>query len=239
MLRTKSSIWSRDSCGGFTTTSTPSPRTLSSKSVTSAATSISASARRSRPVISQSIHTSRSFTTRRLLGGLSLLSDPPPSLEDMQWIGVIARLVVGGVWLTAGVLKLPDPTESVRAVRNYQLLPEALVPLVGHLLPLVEIVVGVCLVVGILVRANAVVSVVLLGAFIVGIASAWARGLSIECGCFGGGGTVQDPTAAYPWEIARDVGLLLAAAWLVRRPRGPWALDNTLFGPQRDLEEVT
>jgi uncharacterized membrane protein YphA (DoxX/SURF4 family) len=148
----------------------------------------------------------------------------------MQWLGVLARALVGGVWLVAGALKIPDPTESVRAVRNYRLLPEAVVPLVGHALPVLEILVGLCLLVGLLVRANAALSAVLLLAFIVGIASAWSRGLSIECGCFGGGGgTLEDATAKYPWEIARDLGLLAASAWLLYRPRSPWAVDNLLF----------
>ena len=57
----------------------------------------------------------------------------------------------------------------------------------------------------------------MLAAFIIGIASAWARGLQIECGCFGGGGTVEDATSKYPWEIARDVGLLLLSGALVIR----------------------
>lgn len=158
----------------------------------------------------------------------------------MRWVGVLARLVVGGVWVVAGALKLPDPSESVRAVRNYQLLPEAVVPLLGHALPVLEVLVGVCLMVGVLVRGAAIVSAVLMCAFIVGIASAWARGLSIECGCFGGaGGPVENATAAYPWEIARDVGLLLASAWLVWRPRTPWAVDNRLFAPTYDGERVT
>ena len=148
----------------------------------------------------------------------------------MQWLGVLAQALVGGVWLVAGALKIPDPTESVRAVRNYRLLPEAVVPLVGHALPVLEILVGLCLLVGLLVRANAALSAVLLLAFIVGIASAWSRGLSIECGCFGGGGgTLEDATAKYPWEIARDLGLLAASAWLLYRPRSPWAVDNLLF----------
>ena len=43
------------------TMSTPSPRTVSSESVTRTATSMRASARRSRPVISQSIQTIRSW----------------------------------------------------------------------------------------------------------------------------------------------------------------------------------
>src|SRR6478609_42445 len=61
ILRTTSTIWSIDSCGGLMSTSTPSPSTFSSKSVTRAATSTSASSVMLSPVISQSIHTSRSF----------------------------------------------------------------------------------------------------------------------------------------------------------------------------------
>lgn len=157
----------------------------------------------------------------------------------MGWVGVLARLVVGAVWIVAGALKLPDPTESVRAVRNYQLLPEPVVPLVGHALPVLEVLVGACLVLGLLTRPTAAVSALLMAAFVVGIASAWARGLSIECGCFGGGGgPVENATARYPWEIARDVGLMLASLWLVWRPRTPWAFDNTLFGTTYDRDPV-
>jgi uncharacterized membrane protein YphA (DoxX/SURF4 family) len=146
------------------------------------------------------------------------------------WVGLLARLVVGGVWVVAGVLKLPDPAENVRAVRAYQLLPEAFVPLVGHALPLLEVVVGGCLLLGLLTRVSAVLSTVMLVAFVVGIASAWARGLQIECGCFGGGaGPTADATEKYPWEIARDVGLLLLSLWLVWRPRSPWAADNRVL----------
>jgi uncharacterized membrane protein YphA (DoxX/SURF4 family) len=94
-----------------------------------------------------------------------------------DWWDLAARLVTGGVWLVAGAIKLPHPYESVRAVRAYELLPEAVVPTLGHLLPLVEVVVGVCLVVGLLTRSMAVLSRLLFLAFIVGIASAWARGL--------------------------------------------------------------
>ncbi len=72
-------------------------------------------------------------------------------------------------------------------MRAYRLLPESVVPVVGHGLPILEILVGLCLVLGLLTRVTAVVSGLLLLAFIIGISSAWARGLQIECGCFGGG----------------------------------------------------
>ncbi|MFC6285036.1 DoxX family protein [Nocardioides sp. GCM10027113] len=157
------------------------------------------------------------------------------------WFGLVARLVTGGVWIVAGALKLPDPAASVRAVRAYDLLPEAVVPTVGYLLPICEVVLGACLVLGVMVRVSGVLSSLLFVAFIVGIASAWARGLQIDCGCFGGGGFKEDAAEDYPWEIARDVGLLALSLWLVWRPRTRLALDHVLFRvPERktDVEEV-
>ncbi len=145
-------------------------------------------------------------------------------------LGVLARLVVGAVWVVAGFLKLPDPAESVRAVRAYQLLPERVVPLVGHGLPVLEILVGGCLVLGLVTRPVAVVSALMLLAFVVGISAAWARGISIDCGCFGGGPDPDaDAQAKYKWDILRDVGLFLLSALLAWRPRTPWAADNWLL----------
>ena len=148
-----------------------------------------------------------------------------------EWFGTLARLVVGAVWLVAGLLKVNDGAASVRAVRAYDLLPEAVVPTVGHALPALEIVIGLALFAGALTRAAAVASALLFVAFIIGIASAWARGLQIECGCFGGGGFDADATSKYPWEIARDVGFLLLSLWLVWRPRTKVALDSFILRP--------
>jgi uncharacterized membrane protein YphA (DoxX/SURF4 family) len=147
-----------------------------------------------------------------------------------EWAGLAARLVVGGVWLYAGALKLFDPAQSVAAVRAYELLPGALIEPVGQLLPVIEVVVGAMLVLGLLTRGAAVVSALLFVAFIIGIASVWARGMNIDCGCFGGGG--YDPNAAdqYPWEIARDAVLLLASLFLVWLPTTRLSLDARLFG---------
>jgi uncharacterized membrane protein YphA (DoxX/SURF4 family) len=122
-------------------------------------------------------------------------------------------------------LKLPDPAASVRAVRAYQLLPEAIVPAVGYGLPVLEVVIGILLVLGIAVRFAALASTVLLILFVVGVASAWARGLTIDCGCFGGGGRVAADQTSYGTEIARDVALFAIAAALVRCPASRLALS--------------
>ena len=145
----------------------------------------------------------------------------------------IARLVLGGVWIAAGASKLTDLDASVRAVRAYRLLPETAAQIVGAGLPPVEILLGVLLVVGAGVRVSAVVSALLMSAFVVGIASAWVRGLRIDCGCFGSGGELaagEDPT--YGLELARDGGLLLLSLLVAARPPGRLALDGVVRRPE-------
>jgi uncharacterized membrane protein YphA (DoxX/SURF4 family) len=144
-------------------------------------------------------------------------------------VGLVARLLLGGVMLVAGALKVTRPEVSARAVQAYQLLPFDLATYVGYGLPVLEVVLGALLVAGLFTRVAAVVSGVLLVAFIIGIASAWARGLSIDCGCFGEGGAIASSETRYLEEILRDVGLLLCAAWLAIRPHTAYSLERTLF----------
>ncbi|HET9499194.1 MAG TPA: MauE/DoxX family redox-associated membrane protein [Marmoricola sp.] len=145
------------------------------------------------------------------------------------WLGLAARLLLGGVWIFAGALKVGDPNASITAVRAYQLLPLGAAELVGRVLPTLELVLGVCLVIGLLTRFSGVVSALLQVAFIIGIASVWARGISINCGCFGDGGLDPDAIGKYPWEIARDVGLLALSLFLVLWPRTRLSVDALLF----------
>jgi uncharacterized membrane protein YphA (DoxX/SURF4 family) len=168
---------------------------------------------------------------------MSLLSQRPPMREadllrrprTLDAIGLLARLALGGVMLVAGLLKVTKPEVSARAVQAYQLLPFDVATYVGYGLPILEVVLGLLLVLGLFTRAAAAISGVLLVAFIIGIASAWARGLSIDCGCFGEGGTIDPSQTAYLEEILRDVGLVLCAAWIVIRPRTAYSLERTLF----------
>lgn len=152
------------------------------------------------------------------------------------WLSVVARCVVGVVWVFAGLLKLSDPAQSVRAVRAYEILPETLVPSVGYALPALEVAVGVLMIAGLGLRVVSSVSLLLLVAFVVGIASAWARGLRIECGCFGGGGQVANATSSYPWDIARDIGLGALSALLARWPLSRLSLESLLLPPIPDAE---
>ena len=134
-------------------------------------------------------------------------------------VGTVARLGLAAVFLVSGVLKAIDPDATYVAVRAYDVLPKLGVELVAGVLPWLEIVIGLLLLAGIATRAVAVVSAVLLLGFMAGVAQAWARGLSIDCGCFGGGGAVDPGQTTYGRELLRDAGFLLLAGWLVVRPR--------------------
>lgn len=150
----------------------------------------------------------------------------------LAWGGLVARLVTGGVWLVAGLLKVTEPDASIAAVRAYELLPSWAVEPVGLGLPAFEIAIGLALVLGVLTRGAGVLSALLFAAFIAGIVSVWARGIEIDCGCFGGGGAEPGATSQYPWEIARDAVLLLLSLFVVVVRRTRLALDAVLF-PER------
>ena len=142
------------------------------------------------------------------------------------WIGLVFRLVLGGVLLVAGLLKYQHLDKSQMAVRAYELLPIALANFLGIVLPYLEIAVGILLIIGAAVRVSAIISGILMVAFSIGIAQAWARGLSIDCGCFGGGGQVAPGTANYLPELVRDAGLALMALYLFRYPQSKFGLDR-------------
>lgn len=142
------------------------------------------------------------------------------------WISLAARLVLGGTLLAAGVLKVSHPYTSAAAVRAYRLLPNGLASVVGQVLPWVEIGISLALILGLGVRFSSVVAGLLMVMFIGGIGSAWARGLTIDCGCFGGGGQVAAGATKYWQEIGRDLGLILIAGYLIWRPKSKFALGE-------------
>lgn len=154
----------------------------------------------------------------------------------------MARLALAGVLLWAGGAKLGDLDGSIRAVNAYQLLDPDLARVVGAALPLVEVAVGLFLLTGLATRFAAAAAGTLMAVFVAGIASAWARGLRIDCGCFGGGGELGvDERPAYGGEIARDIALLLAAAFLVVWPRTVLSIDGWLagrLGRSADLDDL-
>ncbi len=142
------------------------------------------------------------------------------------WISTIMRIGLAGVLLWSGGAKVSEPRQAVMAVQAYEILPTSVGEFVGYALPLFELALGLALLLGVATRVSAVIGGALMTAFVVGVASAWARGLSIDCGCFGGGGAVAEGEANYLPVLLRDAGFAAMAAWLVVFPATRWALDR-------------
>ena len=142
------------------------------------------------------------------------------------WIGLVARLILGGVLFLAGYLKVDEPDKSQMAVRAYEMLPISIANLLGLVLPFVEVAIGALLILGSLTRFMAALGGFTMVIFIIAIAQAWARGLNIDCGCFGGGGTVAPGETKYLQEILRDLGLVFLALYLIRYPSHKFSLDK-------------
>lgn len=155
----------------------------------------------------------------------------------LDTVGTIARLGLAAVWLISGAIKAADPIQTYAAVHAYQVLPNSLVSPVAAVLPYLELAFGLLVLLGIGTRLMGVLSGLLLLVYIAGVAQSWARGLTIDCGCFGGGGQVAAGQTQYPQEILRDIGFLALAVWLVVRPRSLFAVDGLLTRRQQPDDE--
>jgi uncharacterized membrane protein YphA (DoxX/SURF4 family) len=146
------------------------------------------------------------------------------------WISLVVRLAMAGILIAAALPKMLDVDESVRAVRAYRLLPEALVPFVGTALPYFELVLAVVLLAGVFTRWTAILWLVMMAAFVFGVAWAWAKGYSIDCGCFGGGGDIAEGTTDYPGHMLERAGFVALGVFLLVFPRTPLSLDAWMRG---------
>jgi uncharacterized membrane protein YphA (DoxX/SURF4 family) len=153
------------------------------------------------------------------------------------WLALITRVGLAGMFLVSGWNKITDLDSTVRSVRSYEILPEPVVHPFAYGLPLLELVVAVVLILGIATRIGALLTAALMIMFMIAVGSAWARGLDINCGCFGGaGGHEPNPVPGYISVLVRDALLLAVSLGLARWPRSPFSLDG-LFGIHDFLDE--
>jgi len=116
----------------------------------------------------------------------------------------LCRVLLGGLFVYAGVVKALDPAGFAGEIANYQILPYRLNFLVATTLPYVELLAGLLLVINRKVRPATVVIGGLNLVFIVALSSLLIRGLDIDCGCFRPG--VHTSVQEALW---RDAGLMV------------------------------
>lgn len=134
-----------------------------------------------------------------------------------RWLYHGARVSLGAIFLYAGLVKALEVTAFAGQIASYRLLPVAGNVGVAVTLPYVELLAGALLIGGRKVRPAALLVGLLNLLFIGALASAWARGLTIDCGCFRPGGAAT----SIPLALLRDLVFLALAIIVLRYWPGP------------------
>jgi len=131
----------------------------------------------------------------------------------LRWI---MRIILAGVFLYAGHLKVKNPIQFTEDIRNYQLIPDPLPATLALSLPWLEILAALGVLTGLLYRGSLVLLAGMTLTFMAAITSAWARGLDISCGCFGGesAGSTNYPLHLFENSVLLGICVvLLLYAW--------------------------
>jgi len=124
------------------------------------------------------------------------------------------RLVLGGLFVYAGAVKVLEPLDFAQNIRNYQLVGQSLSFVAAIVLPWLEILAGLALILAVWTRGAALVVTGLLVFFIVLTAVTMVRGLDVDCGCFG------SLSRKSGWSVVlEDLGMLALGLALLLAPK--------------------
>src|ERR1700730_6864508 len=137
-----------------------------------------------------------------------------PQPRVLGWVALALRIVLSGLFILAGVLKLLDPAAFAVEISRYQLIPWWSCALLALLLPWLEICMGIALLTRWFSRGALAWVTALLIVFSLALLSAMLRGLSIDCGCFC---RVWASTGTF-WPLLRNLVLLGMTAFLWWKP---------------------
>lgn len=139
-------------------------------------------------------------------------------MNPRRIVMLVLRIVLGAVWLYAAYTKLREPWMLfAMSIDAYKLLPEWAVLTVARTLPWLELAIGLLLLGGLLLRYVSVLGAAILGVFFTAMLAAHARGLGIDCGCFGSGEAISGLTLARDGSLVAASIVLTVLSWKARR----------------------
>ena len=144
-------------------------------------------------------------------------------LRAAPWVAVASRLLVGGLFVVAGLNKLILPYgEMMALVKQYQVIPDFLVSPIAIVLPWIELASGTALCIGFLTTPVACLVGVQLVSFSLLMVVVLVAQIPIEdCGCFGNLGIRETPLHV----LIRDLVLLAILALVLVRQHDAWGID--------------
>jgi uncharacterized membrane protein YphA (DoxX/SURF4 family) len=138
----------------------------------------------------------------------------------MNALALLARLLLGGVFVAAAIPKIADPPSFAHMISNYGILPPGLVNAAALLLPWIEMVSGIALIAGVFRRTAAKLIGTLLLVFVLGIGINLARNHAVQCGCFDVHAAEKSHDQLIRemrWAVIRDTALLAVVGFLLAR----------------------
>ncbi|MDQ3199405.1 MAG: hypothetical protein M3Q46_09525 [Verrucomicrobiota bacterium] len=127
----------------------------------------------------------------------------------------ILAVLVGALFVYAGVVKLLDPLHFATEIDNYHLVSWPIAVRLAFYLPWLELLAGLALILHRLFDGAVALTTALMLGFIGASIVAKARGIDVSCGCFG---TLSD-SLSFTWHLVLDFVLLAILLFLWFRPR--------------------
>ena len=124
-------------------------------------------------------------------------------------------IIVGGLFVYAGILKALDPVRFAGDIENFHIIPWPIGVRLAFYLPWLEILCGIGLFVRQLRTGALAILTALTTIFIVASIAAKARGIDVTCGCFG----AVSKGMPFSVHLALDFAILAALVWLWRTQR--------------------
>jgi uncharacterized membrane protein YphA (DoxX/SURF4 family) len=150
----------------------------------------------------------------------------PRENSAVSWVGFAVRLAAAAVWIISGAVKIPHIQTFQVLVQRYGILPNFLSGPFAYILPFLELALGLYLAAGLFIRGTALAGTLLFAVFLIAQAWAFARGITLDCGCFGT--AVQ--TNVGPLTMLRDFSLGIPTFLMLAFPARALSLDRRLFG---------
>lgn len=133
---------------------------------------------------------------------------------------LVARIIVGFVFVMVSIGKISDPAHFAKEINNYNILPYMSVNFLAIIMPWIELICGLLIMFGVKLKANSFIIGSMLVVFIAAVASAWARGLNIDCGCYS---NIAKQTVGLP-KILENTGLIILTVSIWMFPKKEFTL---------------
>jgi uncharacterized membrane protein YphA (DoxX/SURF4 family) len=147
-------------------------------------------------------------------------------MQLLPWITLALRIWIGGFFVFAAVDKVLTPAVFATSISHYGMVPNEVVNIMALVLPWLELVAGVLLILGVKVRASALLCALMLVMFTGAVAWAVINGLDIDCGCFGAQGAEEVSW----WKVAKNSAMILGCLVMVWRSESRFTLESIVSG---------